>query len=328
MNKRIKISILLLVAIIFITTNTTFAAPIKIIAAHVYAVNHPFSVSMEWVKRTLERRTNGEIQVEIYPAQQMGTVKEHVDGVISGDMDFSMLGPREVGRYVPEAGILNGPYIFRDFDHAIKVVEGEIGQEINKKMIETIGVRSIAVYEYGVRHLTTGNTIARKPEDLKGLKIRSMDDPGSMAVIRAMGGNPVPVDFAELYLALRQGIADGQENPISTILAMNFHEVQKYLMLTGHSYNIGLGLFNEAKFQILRPDLQETVLRTFREGAAINDILIELEEEEGFEKWKAAGNEIIEVDVETFMKPVVESTYYDLYKSEWKDLYERIAATK
>lgn len=329
MRNRIMILLILSVFTLTIFGSTCFAGPIRFSVSANCTPEHPFSQSMKWVERTLERRTNGEIDVVYYFLGELGSAKEQLDLLMSGDLDYVMLGPREVGRYISEVGILNGPYIFRDFDHAFKVMDSSIGEELNKKCIDQLGIRIIiGVYEFGVRHLTTTNKIIKSPEDLHGVKMRVMDDPASIAIMRAMGAEAVPIAFGELYLALKQGVADGEENPISNIIATKFHEVQKYLMLTGHSYNIGCGFINEAKFQSLTPENREILVSTLLEGAALSDFLTEQAEIEGFKIWEEAGNEIIKVDVEAFKKPVVESIYYDLNKDEWKDLFEEIQAIK
>mgnify|MGYP001129938939 CR=1 FL=1 len=327
MRNRIMILLILSIFTLTIFSSICFADPIRFSISANCTPEHPFSRSMKWVERTLERRTNGEIDVEYYFLGQLGSAKEQMELLMSGDLDYVMLGPREVGRYIPEVGILNGPYIFRDFDHAFKVMESSIGKELNEKCIDQLGIRIIVgVYEFGVRHLTTSKKIIKSPEDLHGEKMRVMDEPVSIAVMRAMGAKAVPIAFGELYLALKQGIADGQENPISNIIACKFQEVQKYLMLTGHVWNIGCGFINEAKYQSLTPENREIVVNTLQEGSAISDFLTEQAEIEGFKIWEEAGNEIIKVDVEAFKKPVVESIYYDLKKDEWKDLFEEIQA--
>lgn len=325
-NKIILVSLVLMM--LFAYAGMGIAAPIRFAISANSTPQAPFSRSMEWVERTIERRTNGEIDVQYYFLGQLGSAREQFEMVMSGDLDYVMLGPREAGRYMPELGILNGPYIFRDFDHAFKVMEGEIGQELSQKCIEQLGLRIIATHEFGVRHLTTSGKPIYSPADLRGLKMRVMDEPVSIALMRAMGGEATPIAFAELYLALQQGVADGQENPISNIIASNLHEVQKYVMLTGHVYNIGTGFLNEAKYQSLTPEQQEIIISTLREGAAISDFLTIEDEVSGFEVWKAAGNEIIEVDVEAFKKPAVESIYYDLMKDEWLELFEKIQAVE
>jgi len=328
MRNKIMVIVILSMFMLIILSGTCFAASIKFIIAAGYTPQQPFSRSMEWVKRTIERRTNGEIDVEYYPGGQLGYGKELMDSVISGDIDYTMLGPREAGRYVTEIGIFNAPYIFRDFEHAYKVMEGSIGKKMEEKLLDKIGIRTVGVYEYGSRYLTTANKIVKSPKDLHGVKIRVMDEPVSIAVMQAMGAVPVPISFGELYLALKQGIVEGQENPIANIIAQSFDEVQKYLILTGHVHNMGSGYMNEAKFQSLSPRNQEILISTLMEGVAICNFLQAEDEKEGFKIWKEAGNEIIEVDVDLFKKPVAESIFYDLKKDEWKDLYEEIQAVE
>ena len=327
--KRMKIGAICTVVLMLTLISISFvsANPITLRVALFTTVDHPMTIGAEVTKNLIERRTNGEIQVDIFPGGQLGNNQEIIEGTIAGDIDVAMQGVQYVAGYHPTIGILNAPYIFRDFDHAYKVLESEIVKEMNQELVEAIGVRMISHRKYGIRHVTTTNTPVYTPEDMTGLKLRTPDERISIELVRAMGATPTPMAFSEVYLGLQQGVVDGQENPIPTIISMNFHEVQGYLILTGHTINMGWAFINENKWNSLTAEQQDIVARAFDEGHAVNDYLIDKESEEGLEIIRKAGVTIIEPDTEAFQEQVGTKLYNEL-KIFPAELYERIQAVK
>jgi tripartite ATP-independent transporter DctP family solute receptor len=162
------------------------------------------------------------------------------------------------GRFVKEFNGLEGGYLFRDIDHMLKVMQGPIGKtELNQKLIDGMKVRALTYTYAGTRHLTTSDKAVQHPADLKGLLIRVPQLDTYMATWKALGASTTGIAFNETYMALKMGVAKGQENPIPSIYAMKFHEVQKYLVLTGHAIACGVWSINNARFQGLPKDLQE-----------------------------------------------------------------------
>lgn len=327
--KRIKISVICVMVLVITLMSISFvhADQITLRVALFTAIDHPMTIGVKVTENLIERRTNGEIQVDIFPGGQLGNNQEILEGVIAGDIDVCMQGVQYVANYHPTIGILNAPYIFRDFDHAYKVLESEIVREMNEELVKAIGVRMISHRKYGIRHVTTADTPVKAPEDMKGLKLRCPDDRVSIELVKAMGASPTPMAFSEVYLGLQQGVVDGQENPIPTIISMNFHEVQGYLIKTGHTINMGWAFINENKWNSLTSEQQDIVVQAFDEGHAVNDYLIDKQSEEGLEIIRKAGLTIIEPDTEAFQKQVATKLYLEQEIFPF-ELYERIQAIK
>ena len=332
MKKRKALCVVLAVVMFLALTASVYGAgaeeeePVRMIIADVYPVGAPFPEAMEWMQEEIETRSDGEILVEYHPAGALGGATELFSSVMAGDIHYTMLGPREAGQYIPEVGILTGPYVFRDWDHAHAVLTGEIGQELADMVREELGLRVIGSnYEYGVRNLTTSNTVVQRPEDLQGVRVRAEDLRETIAMISAMGAEPVPVAFGELYTALQQGVVEGQENPIHVSIDNGFHEVQRYAILTEHVHNMGWGFINDAWFQSLSAEHQEILETTIEEAVAMNNELTREKEAAARQEWEDAGGEIIEdVDQDAFRENIEQAIYQDLMAEEWQVLYERI----
>ncbi len=170
------------------------------------------------------------------PAGQLGGERDMIEGVQIGSLDVVITSTGPLGNFVPEVYALDLPFLFRDYDHARKVLDGAIGKELLEKINDNDLV-GLAWSENGFRHITNSKRAVRTPADLKGLKLRTMENRVHMEVFSLMGAAPTPMAFPELFTALQQGVVDGQENPIATITAAKFWEVQGYLSLTGHVYS-------------------------------------------------------------------------------------------
>jgi tripartite ATP-independent transporter DctP family solute receptor len=296
--------------------------------ATVYSATHPNSIAANRAAQLINRRSNGEIILEYYPAGQLGGNNEITEGLITGSIDMSIGGAHNIAEHYSEIGITVGPYIFRDFEHAYNVIEGEIGEYLNKNLIEKAGIRFLSTWKYGKRHITTKGIPVYKPEDLKGVKLRASDDEIGLATVTALGASPTPMAFPELYLGLQLGTVDGQENPISTIVTSNFQEVQDYLILTGHTINTVFILMSEISWNKLNEEQQGIIQTAFRETKELNDYLIDEIDKSGLKIWEESGGTIIEPDIEAF-REASKVVYSTTFKDRWgEELYERIQAVK
>ena len=212
--------------------------------------------------------------------------------------------------------------MFRDRDHLFKFYESESFEQLKEGLAETCNVHILAPVYYGVREMTTSKKPLEKPEDFKGLKMRAANEPLPIAAIEALGGTPTPVAYNETYLALQQGVADGQENPPMSILAMKFYEVQDYLNMTDHQYQMMNIFMSDACKQKLSEDQLAVLTGAAEEAAAKHNEQAIEEEEKAIEE---LGNylEIVETDKAAFaenMKPM-----YEQFKGDWMDgMYEAI----
>ena len=187
----------------------------------------------------IEKGTQGRYKCQQFPSSALGGEREMIEAVQLGTLDFVNTSTGPVGNFVPEVKIVDIPFLFRDYDHARKVMDGPIGQDILTKF-PSKGLIALSWTENGFRHMTNNKRAINKPEDASGLKMRTMENKVHMDGYRAFGIQPTPMAFPEVFGALQQGTVDGQENPIPVILASKFSQVQKHLSLTGHVYSPAL----------------------------------------------------------------------------------------
>jgi tripartite ATP-independent transporter DctP family solute receptor len=187
----------------------------------------------------IEKGTQGRYKCQQFPNSSLGGEREMIEAVQLGTLDVVNTSTGPVGNFVPEVKIVDIPFLFRDYDHARKVMDGPIGQDILTKF-PSKGLVALAWTENGFRHMTNNKHPIVKPEDAAGLKMRTMENKVHMEGYRAFGIQPTPMAFPEVFGALQQGTVDGQENPIPVILASKFSQVQKHLSLTGHVYSPAL----------------------------------------------------------------------------------------
>ncbi len=187
----------------------------------------------------IEKGTQGRYKCQQFPASALGGEREMIEAVQLGTLDMVNTSTGPVGNFVPEVKIVDIPFLFRDYDHARKVMDGPIGQDILTKF-PSKGLVALSWTENGFRHMTNNKHPIVKPTDASGLKMRTMENKVHMDGYKTFGIQPTPMAFPEVFGALQQGTVDGQENPIPVILASKFSQVQKYLSLTGHVYSPGL----------------------------------------------------------------------------------------
>ncbi len=187
----------------------------------------------------IEKGTQGRYKCQQFPNSALGGEREMIEAVQLGTLDVVNTSTGPVGNFVPEVKIVDIPFLFRDYDHARKVMDGPIGQDILTKF-PSKGLVALSWTENGFRHMTNNKRPIVKPDDAAGLKMRTMENKVHMDGYRAFGIQPTPMAFPEVFGALQQGTVDGQENPIPVILASKFSQVQKYLSLTGHVYSPAL----------------------------------------------------------------------------------------
>jgi C4-dicarboxylate-binding protein DctP len=215
-------------------------------------------------KQEVERLSGGRIEVELYPAGQLGDQRSSTEQVARGTIEMTNISSGVLASlYFPKLEIVDMPFLFTSREHAARVldvVNNPIMTEMNKELIEETGIRLLNVVPFGPRHITNNVRRIKGPEDVKGLRIRTMEITPHMKLIEAMGGNPVPIPFLELYTSLQTNVVDGEENTFQNIVAQNFFEVQDYLTVTNHVMGVGATLINEKWFRSLPQELQAAVV--------------------------------------------------------------------
>ena len=223
----------------------------------------------------MKERTNGAVTVHVFPANQLGSEKDMVEQVKNGVIQISLTGPSMLAQFQGwgPIGVLGMPYILSGNTEdelrpkLIKVARGPLMAELNERAAKETGIRILDMgWWYGERHLTTKTKQVTKPDDVKDLKIRTMDSPMAKAALVALNAATIPMPVSELYTALQLGVVEGQENPLNTIYSQKYYEVQKYVALTGHmTMNLVL-VTNEKFFQSLSPELRQIFIKSMQDA--------------------------------------------------------------
>lgn len=218
----------------------------------------PRNLSLEKFKSEVESKTNGTVEVQIYPSAQLGSDKDLIEGVKLGTVQATVTSAGNFGDYEPKMGISALPFLFKDSEQAWKFLKTPQVQKIQEGLLKS-NIRVLSYFENGFRCMTNSKIAINKPGDAKGLTIRTPENPYVMETLKALGANPSPLAFADLYVALQQKTFDGQENPIPVIYNTKFYEVQKYLAITNHSYDAMPFAISEPFYQSLTKEEQNIV---------------------------------------------------------------------
>lgn len=268
------------------------------------------------------------IEVELYPAGQThNSTAEQLDALDAGNLDITWGTPAQLATRLSDLDALDAVYAFRDVDHLNTFLDSDVAQDLWDELLEESGLRVIGTGYYGTRHVTANHPVST-PEDLNGSQMRVLDAPLWTANGEALGAEPAAVPFAELYLALQQGVADAQENPLPVIEAEGFDEVQDYVSLTGHVVAMMAVVITENSWDGLSEEQQDALLaagETFRQG--VTDCTLD-EEAELLEEWSADGADIAihdDVDLDAFRQSA-EDNLLPQFEDSWADLYRDIQA--
>jgi len=200
------------------------------------SAGHPIVQGMEKFKEIVEKNSGGKLKVNIFPGGTLGSDQANVSAIQGGSLEMASMNSGIFASQVKEFGVFDFPFMFATTKEADAVVDGAFGKKMHAKLEEK-GLVGLAYYELGFRHITNGKRAINKVSDIEGLKLRVIPNPINVDWVKALGANPTPLPFPELYAALEQGAVDGQENPIPTINSAKLYEVQKHMVLTGHQYN-------------------------------------------------------------------------------------------
>jgi tripartite ATP-independent transporter DctP family solute receptor len=274
----------------------------------------------------VEARTNGELTVTIYPNAKLGDERNLLESLKMGTVDMGIITGGPVINFLPSFGVLDLPFLFSTPEHAYKVLDGPIGENFFKEM-EKLGWKGLAYGERGFRNLTNSVRPVEKPEDIKGLKIRVMQNPIYIDSFTALGANAVPMAWTEALTALQQGTIDGQENPLNVIVAYNINESNKYLSITRHAYAPNLILMSMRTWNKLSPEQRKVVSESAIEAAKHNRKIDNDMEAEWLQSLRDKGMQVSEPDLSLFRDAV--KSVYEKYEQEYgKDLIQSILDTK
>jgi tripartite ATP-independent transporter DctP family solute receptor len=294
-------------------------AQTKLKWAHVYETSEPFHTASVWAAGEIAKRTNGRYSVDVFPASQLGKETDINQGLSLGSVDIIMSGSSFAAKSYPPMGVTYYPYTFRDADHLLKYTKSDIFKELTAGYKEKTGHQIIAVTYYGVRH-TTSNRAIKSCADMKGLKMRVPDVPAYLAMPRSCGANTAPIAFAEVYLALQNGTVEAQENPLPTIDAKKFYEVQKHIVLTGHIVDHLNTVVASGVWAKLSDEDKKIFTEIGQEAAAKATAEIKTNEAKLVDVFKSRGISVTEVDKKDFLENVLKNASFETYgyrKADW-----------
>ncbi|MGJ4929140.1 sialic acid TRAP transporter substrate-binding protein SiaP [Bradyrhizobium sp. HKCCYLS2038] len=309
-----------------ITAPTTGMAQTKLKWAHVYETSEPFHTASVWAAQEIGKRTNGRYQIDVYPASQLGKETDINQGLSLGSVDIIISGSSFAAKSYPPIGVTYYPYTFRDADHLLAYTKSDVFKELTKGYEDKSGHHILAVTYYGVRQ-TSSNKPLKGCADMKGLKMRVPDVPAYLAMPRACGANTAPIAFAEVYLALQNGTVDAQENPLTTIEAKKFYEVQKYIVLTGHIVDHLNTVVAGGLWKKLSEEDRKIFTDVAQEAAAKATGEIKANEAKLVAFFKDKGLTVTEVNKDEFREAVMKAISFESFdyrKSDW----DRIQAVK
>lgn len=294
----------------------------------VVAGGHPQVMMIERVAADVKAKTNGRIDIQGFPNGQMGSSRDMIEAVSNGTQQIVTEGAANFGAWIPSISVTEAPYIWKSPSHLINALNGPLLEKYNEQLIKARGMRILGAVYYGTRHLTTSNRPVKTVDDAKGLKVRVPENDVFKAMAESWGAKPTPMNFNELYLALKTGTVDGQENPLPTIKSGKFHEVQKYIILTGHVMTPRLVVVNEAFWQKIPAADRKVVEDVLKTHMAWADAEIQKQEVALLDEFKAAGVTIIEPDVESFRKATL-AAVPPKFEAKWgKGTFDSISNMK
>ncbi len=292
--------------------------------AHVYEASEPYHTCAVDAGGQLMEATDNRLGIEVFPASSLGKEVDINEGLGLGTVDIIWTGQLFAGRAYGPIAIGGAPYMFRDYDHWEQYRDSDLFQELSQGYEDATGNHPVTLTYYGARHVTSNEPI-ETPEDMAGMKIRVPNAPLYMMFPRAVDANPTPIAFAEVYLALQQGTADGQENPLPTIQAKKFYEVQSNITLTGHLIDSLLGIVGGPTWTSLDEADQEALSTVIEDAADCVTEQIRQSEEELVAWFEEQGNTVTEVDITPFREATMEMHNGDM--ATWdQETYDRLQA--
>jgi len=316
-----------LLALVALAVSTGALAQQKLKFAHVYETSEPYHTYAGWAAGEIAKRTNNKYTMDVFPASQLGNETQINQSLSLGTVDMIYTGQAFAARTHPPLSIGGAPYMFRDFEHWKKYSESPVLAELMDGYYKKGQNKPIAAFYYGVRH-TTANKAINKPEDMKGLKLRVPDAPLYIMYPKVVGANATPIAFAEVYLALQNKTVDAQENPLPTILAKKFYEVQTHVNLTGHITEMLLAIVGGHVWNKLSEDEKKTFEAVFHEAAEKSNAEIAKSEQALVTDFASKyGKTVVKSDREAFKK--VFTPFLVGKDVPWdKALYDRVQAIK
>ena len=267
----------------------------------------------------VEARSDGEIDIQIFPSSQLGPDREMIEGVQTGVLEMAVSPSSFFAGWDPAFSVIELPYMYASKDIALGVLNGDAGDAMLERL-EDQGLIGLGWLENGLRHVTNNVRPIVVPGDLEGVKLRTMQVPAHVATFEALGANPTPMNFGEVYSALQQGVIDGQENPIALIDSQRFYEVQEHVSLTGHVFTVYIPVISQHFFSSLSEEHQTLLRESMAEAEAYQQELVNSEEAGQLQKIRDAGVNVVE------LTPEQRQVFSDMTESVRAEYREEVGA--
>lgn len=321
----ILILVLTLIAVLLFGTYGNAQQETRLRIASVSSPTHPHHIALEHFATLVEEKTAGRVTATVAHSSQLGGERDYIEGMQLGSIHMAQVSTAPLTAFVPELKVFSLPYIFRDSEHFLNVLNGPVGDRLFEE-IEERGLVPLAWFDNGSRSVFNSIRPIESVEDLRGLKIRVLQDPIMVDTFNTLGASAVPMPYGEVYTALQQGVLDGAENAPWNILAERFYEVSQYFSLTEHFAPPGVLLISKRVYDRLPTDVQEAVLEAGRETQDYAFQLIQEYAATSIEQLREAGMQVNEVDSAPFREAV--QPVYERFADEiGADLIEDVQNT-
>ena len=287
--------------------------------------DHTWYEAFEYFGEILAERSQGSMRVEVYPSEQLAKEIESIRMIQAGVIEMTVTGSL-LSNWIDIAAFCEMPFLLRDAADKKLLIEGPIGRRVEQEMLEKMGLRPVAVFERGPRHLTSNRPI-RHPDDLDGLILRVPNVPSFVTAWSAMGAKPTPMAFSEVFTSLQQGTIEAQENPFALILSAGFAEVQQYINLTEHVMSWSYPVVGEKQFQNLPADLKEIFLEAAKDMQAYERKLFLENEQKVRDELARRGMQFIEADKKAFSEKSEEAIFASL-SPEMQQVYTEFLSSR
>lgn len=313
--KKVALLVLAIFVLTLLVVPVGFAKERNIKVAHIFSTSHPATKALMKFKEIVEEKTAGEITVDVYDSGILGGDVEELQQVIAGSLDSAIIMGASIWQgYDERAALEEVPFLFKTPEEAHRAYDGKFGDVFAEEVLEPVGVKVLAYWENGFRHFTNNKRPIVKPEDMSGIKFRSAQSPIRVKMFNIMDASAIPMAFPELFTGLQQGTVDGQENPLAVIDSSKFYEVQKYLSLSGHIYNVGVFIINPKLWKSLTDEQRDIIMEAAETCRDLERQIIASENSQILKKVKEEGMEVNEVDKEAFLETV--KPVWDFYIEE------------
>ncbi len=322
------LSLLLALALMLGALSVAAAEDLKLVVSLTAVSTDTHAKAMMEFERVVEELSGGSIQVEVYTDAVLFTQDEEVVAVAAGDADLSLVSASWLTTGSPWIGMFTAGYVFKSYDHMTKVLNGEIGKEVFQRVAQEQNVLPLAAYYLGSRQISLSmDKEIKTPEDLKGINLRMPNTEAWLMLGRALGANPTPITFSELYLSLQTGVVDGQDNPLPTLESAKFYEVQKSVTITNHLVDSVWPAINLDRWNSLTDEQKDIIMQGVEAGRKFCDETNVAREANLVEFFKSKGLSVYYADLDAFAEHVLAAYMESDFSKTWDlDLLEKVKA--